>query len=54
MIKIRVIEKETTTTDEAGNIIPGTMLMPETPIPSNCKRVECDGQFYTVYEEGDV
>ena len=29
------------------------VLTPETPIPSTAIQVVCDGQTYTVYEDGD-
>lgn len=53
MITIRVIYKEVVDTDETGGQVVKQIGEPETPVPSNAVRVECDGVFYTVYEPGD-
>jgi len=53
VIKIPVVYREVTESDESGVQIVKQIGEPQTPIPSNAARVECDGEFYTVYEQAD-
>ena len=53
MIKIRAIITRCADIDETGAPVVKDVIMPQTPIPANAVSVECDGQFYTVYEQGD-
>lgn len=54
MIKIRAIITQCSEIDETGAAVVKDVIMPETPIPANAVSVECDGQFYTVCELGDI
>ena len=53
MIKIKAIPQVVTEMDDAGQIVERVIYGPETPVPGNAVRIECDGEFYTVYEPGD-
>ncbi len=54
MIKIKAVPQIVTEIDDAGQIQERVIYVPETPIPPNAVKVEIDGEFYTVYEQGDV
>ncbi len=54
MVKIPVVLRDVTEIDDAGSMVIKTLAEPETPLPLTAVKVVCDGEFYTVYEEGDV
>ena len=54
MIRIKAIPQVITEMDDVGQIAERVIFGPETPIPGNAVRIECDGEFYTVWESGDV
>lgn len=53
MIKIRCLYKQAVDIDDNGAQIVTQIVEPETLIPSNAVKVECDGEFYTVHEQAD-
>lgn len=53
MIRINAIVIDCIEIDEIGAEISRQVTVPQTPIPANAVRTECDGVIYTVYEPGD-
>jgi len=54
MIKIPVVRSVVSTLDnETGLFVDTDSISPAVPFPKTMIRVECDGEFYTVFEEGD-
>ena len=55
MIKIPAIHSIVPVLDnETGLFVDTDSISPAVPFPITMIRVECDGEFYTVFEEGDI